>query len=199
VYLHRQRSFAWLVVAGLIASTLPVFVNRQPGVGVLVLLGAAVLALVAAVHPRRFAHTAFAVLVIGSILAAVTIWSAPVDVVLLPRDASEIVSGQAFGSDVRVLTPLFNITGALALLFGALVSAEHYLRTRGTPMRVASNVLIAIGAVVPSLTSGLTRFGLTSAFYVGELAGIACIVLGFALSGAPGAAPGPARPRPSSS
>ena len=45
-----------------------------------------------------------------------------------------------------------------------------------------SNVLIAVGAFVPSLASGLTRFGVTSVFFLGELAGMALIVAGFILS-----------------
>jgi hypothetical protein len=53
-----------------------------------------------------------------------------------------------------------------------------------------SNILIAVGAFVPSLGSGLTRFGITSLFFVGEFLGLACILVGFLLSTSP------RRPRP---
>ena len=47
---------------------------------------------------------------------------------------------------------------------------------------MVSNVLIAIGAFIPGMTSGLSRFGLTSAFFVGELLGVLCILVGFLVS-----------------
>ena len=45
-----------------------------------------------------------------------------------------------------------------------------------------ANVLIAVGAFIPSVASGLTRFGVTSLFFVGELVGLVCIMAGFLLS-----------------
>jgi urea transporter len=113
--------------------------------------------------------------------------SAPVDQSLLPTGPDQIVSGQAFDANTRALTPPFNITGAAILLLGALISGLHFWRTRALPNRVASNVLIAVGAFVPSLASGLTRFGITSVFFVGELLGLVCILAGFLLSGSTGA------------
>ena len=86
---------------------------------------------------------------------------------------------------------MFNIAGALVLVAGAGLSALHFWRTRALPKRVASNVLIAVGAFVPSLASGLTRYGITSLFFVGELVGLVCILAGFLLSGSPGALPTP--------
>jgi hypothetical protein len=71
------------------------------------------------------------------------------------------------------------------LLAGAVLSAVHFWRTRALPERVASNVLIAVGAFVPSLASGLTRYGFTSTFFLGELVGLICILAGFLLSSAP--------------
>jgi hypothetical protein len=68
-------------------------------------------------------------------------------------------------------------------VLGAGVSAWHFSRTRTAPARVASNLLIALGAFVPSLASGLTRFGVTSLFFAGELIGMVCILAGFLLSG----------------
>ena len=44
-------------------------------------------------------------------------------------------------------------------------------------------MLIAVGAFIPSVASGLTRFGVTSLFFVGELLGLVCILAGFLLSG----------------
>ena len=102
---------------------------------------------------------------------------------LLPTSPDQIVQGNAFDADTRALTPAFNIAGALVLILGAVLSALHFWRTRALPERVMSNVLIAVGAFIPSVASGLTRFGITSVFFVGELLGLAFILAGFLLSG----------------
>ncbi len=61
--------------------------------------------------------------------------------------------------------PLFNITGGFALVFGALFSVLVAIRDRRFDSRVPATILIAIGGFVPSMTSGLTRFGVTETFY----------------------------------
>ena len=68
---------------------------------------------------------------------------------------------------------------------------EVIWRTGTLPSGVSSNVLIAVGAFVPSVASGLTRFGITSLFFLGELLGLACILAGFLLSGSSTARPNP--------
>jgi hypothetical protein len=152
--------------------------------------------------PDRFAEAATAILILASIAAAITILNAPVDTTLLPASPDQIVSGQAFDADTRALTPPFNIAGALVLILGAALSALQALRTRELSSRAKANVLIAVGAFIPSVASGLTRFGVTSLFFVGELVGLTCIMAGFLLSARPRTAPArdqrtlPASPRP---
>ena len=48
--------------------------------------------------------------------------------------------------------------------------------------RVPATILIALGGFIPSWTSGLTRFGFGSAYYVGELLGVLFIFAGFLVS-----------------
>jgi len=48
--------------------------------------------------------------------------------------------------------------------------------------RVPATILLAIGALVPSITSGLNRFGMTSAFFLGELLGVIFLFAGFLVS-----------------
>jgi urea transporter len=139
-------------------------------------------------RPAWFGHAVFGVLLCASLLAAISVMSSSVDLSLLPSNPDEVVSGQAFSADTRALTPPFNIAGAASLILGAVISALHFWRTRALPHRVASNVLIAVGAFVPSLSSGLTRFGITSIFFIGELVGLVCILAGFLLSGSTEAA-----------
>ena len=120
--------------------------------------------------------------------------------------------GSAFPGYVRVITPPDNIAGALILVFGALYSAYVYMpKKRVLPAklailavvvnffaslpgavtslfagklnsRVPATILIAVGAFIPGLTSGLNRFGVTWSFFLGEFLGLLLIFLGFLVS-----------------
>jgi hypothetical protein len=129
--------------------------------------------------------------------------------------------GSAFPGYVRVLTPAFNVAGALCLVFGAIFSAYVYMPKRKvlrgkvkTPVlaqlygaaavavnfvvslpaatkalvngklntRVPATLLIAVGAFIPGVTSGLNRFGVTWSFFLGELLGVLLIFGGFLVS-----------------
>jgi hypothetical protein len=193
IYLHRAGAFGWLVVAGLVLGAVPALVGGLAPIVVAAFGAVVVLVLVLLRRPEHLPHAVFGVLIVGSVLAAARIFTVPLDAALLPRQ-DEIATGQAFGADVRLLSPLFNIPGALALLLGALASALHYWRLRGSLKPVLSNVLIAAGALVPSLSSGLTRFGWSSALYIGEFVGLLCILSGFMVRDRTS---GPPRPRPS--
>ena len=128
---------------------------------------------------------------------------------------------------VRLLTPLFNVTGGFALALGALYSTyvfmpkqrvirydltrEHGLGSflgnlalapfaitvnlvasiPGTVhalfagklnSRVPATILLAIGGFVPSLTSGLSRFGITETFFLGEFLGVVFLFAGTLVS-----------------
>jgi hypothetical protein len=120
--------------------------------------------------------------------------------------------GSAFPGYVRVITPPDNIAGALVLVFGALYSAYVYMpKKRVLPARlmalaivvnfvasipsglaalvtgrlnsrVPATILIALGAFIPGLTSGLNRFGVTWSFFLGEFLGLVLIFVGFLVS-----------------
>jgi hypothetical protein len=47
---------------------------------------------------------------------------------------------------------------------------------------VPATILIAIGGIIPAITSGLNRFGVTSGFFIGELLGVVFLFLGFLVS-----------------
>jgi hypothetical protein len=185
VYLHREPGFGSLTVICILLASAPALAGGQLAVGFLGLAIGAILTTILFLRPRVFGHALFGMLLAASAAASVAVFSAPVDTSLLPASADQVVSGQAFGAHVRALTPPFNISGAAMLIFGAVFSAVHFWRTRSFPDRVASNVLIAVGAFIPSLASGVTRFGITSAFFSGELLGLLCIVAGFLLSASP--------------
>ena len=48
--------------------------------------------------------------------------------------------------------------------------------------RVPATLLIALGGFIPGVTSGLNRFGITWAFFLGELLGVLLIFAGFVVS-----------------
>ncbi len=48
--------------------------------------------------------------------------------------------------------------------------------------RVPATILLAIGGFIPSVTSGLSRFGLTETFYLGELLGVIFLFAGTLVS-----------------
>jgi hypothetical protein len=182
LYLHRDPPFGSLAVICVLGGAVPALASNHLDIGFLGLGAAIVLGATLAYRPDLFAETATLLLVAASAAAAARIAAAPVDVSLLPSSPEQIVSGQAFDADIRALTPPFNIAGALILILGASLSAVQLLRTRSVSTRLTANILIAVGALIPSLASGLTRFGVTSVFFVGELVGLVCILTGFLLS-----------------
>jgi hypothetical protein len=48
--------------------------------------------------------------------------------------------------------------------------------------RVPATILIAIGGLIPAITSGANRFGATSGFFVGEFLGVLFLFVGFLVS-----------------
>jgi hypothetical protein len=185
LYLHRDPPFGSLTVICVLGAGVPALATDHLLVGFLGLGCAIVLGAVLTFRPQRFAEAATAILIAASIAAAFGILRAPVDASLLPVSPDQIVSGQAFDADIRTLTPPFNIAGALVLILGAALSAIQAIRTRELSNRISANILIAVGAFIPSVASGLTRFGVTSLFFVGELLGLTCIMAGFLLSTRP--------------
>lgn len=86
----------------------------------------------------------------------------------------------------RVSTPV------LAQLYGVAVVAVNFvaslpgavvaLRQGKLHSRVPATILIALGAFIPSMTSGLNRFGVTWSFFLGEFLGVLLIFIGFLVS-----------------
>jgi hypothetical protein len=165
---------------------------------------------------------AAAALAIGSAAAIVMTLSAPLAAPGFAINATTRAPvGDAFPAYLRMLVLPFNITGGLALVFGAIYSAYIFMPKRrlmrvssdlpvisqlgrgvavgvdfvasipgaigalraGTlNSRVPATVLIAAGGLIQSVTSGLTRFGITWGYYLGELLGVLLIFFGFLVS-----------------
>ena len=141
-----------------------VFVAAYLGMGTLYLLA-----------PRRVAHIVMAILLVASFYAAFRVFTVSINLSTLPY-----LSGSAMPQGVRLMTPFFNIFGTILLVGGALYSAWVYWKRRVMPYRVISNVLIAVGAILPALGGILVRFNVSlTAFYLLELLGIITIFIGF--------------------
>jgi hypothetical protein len=77
------------------------------------------------------------------------------------------------------------IVAAVAIPVNFLVSLPGALvaLVRGRlNSRVPATILIAIGGLIPAITSGANRFGATSGFFVGELLGVVFLFGGFLVS-----------------
>ncbi|MEO5964952.1 MAG: hypothetical protein ABIR11_05760 [Candidatus Limnocylindrales bacterium] len=146
------------------------------------LVGAALIVVETYRGAGRWARIAGALVIGGSALAAPIVLLAPIAAPGYALDAAGIPVGALMPGSVRLLTPLFNVTGGFALVLGAVYSIVVAVRARRLDSRVPATILIALGGFVPSMTSGLTRFGITETFYVGELLGVLFLFAGFLVS-----------------
>jgi hypothetical protein len=64
----------------------------------------------------------------------------------------------------------------------SLPAAWRAFRAGTLNSRVPATLLIALGGFIPGWTSGLSRFGVTWSFFIGELIGVVLIFLGFLVS-----------------
>lgn len=126
---------------------------------------------------RSAAHIVLGILVAASLYALVRVAAAPLDFSVLP--AGGPISGKAFPISVRLITPIFNVFGTIALVGGALYSAWIFWRRHILRHRVISNVLVAAGAMLPAAGGTASRLGEFRLLYALELLGIVVIFIGF--------------------
>jgi hypothetical protein len=181
VFLNNSGLVRWVVTGGVFLGSLPGLLGGAPAVGFLGLVASVVLAVTSIRFPQFFAGVATVLLVIGTALVSVVVWLSPMAAGSLPLEGA-IATGKGFPAVVRLCTPLFNISGAGALVAGAASSAMKYARDRTKGDRARANVLILAGALVPSMGASLTRFGWPSLLYISELIGVVLIFAGFVKS-----------------
>jgi hypothetical protein len=134
---------------------------------------------------RNIANILMALLGIGSLYAAARIFTAQLDpaLMLTSLHTGSELSGQAIVTPgVRALTPIFNLYGTVTLVGGAMYSAWMFWRKRVLLNRTIGNILIAFGAIAPAFGGALSRFGVPSALYLGELLGTIIMFVGFTRS-----------------
>jgi len=124
---------------------------------------------------RKIAHIIMAALGLVSLYAALRVFMVNLDLSALTR-----LSGNAMPGYIRMMTPLFNSFGTLALVGGAVYSAFIFWRKRILPHRVVSNILIAVGAILPAFGGLHIRIGGgLNLFFIFELLGVIIMFIGF--------------------
>ncbi|MBI4198951.1 MAG: hypothetical protein HY535_00550 [Chloroflexi bacterium] len=141
--------------------------------------------------PRRFAHGAFVVLLLLTLLASFlsfrtelagdlkVLKDRPMANRLKLTEQGQTKEARFYPPSVGGLTALLNVAGSAALIGGAVFSAIVFLRRRAPSYRVVSNVLIAGGAFI-SASGGALEFLVRPQYHtVSLLVGVVIIYLGF--------------------
>jgi hypothetical protein len=81
-----------------------------------------------------------------------------------------------------VLAQLYGALAVIVNLVASLRGAATALVKGKLNSRVPATMLIALGAFIPGVTSGLNRFGVTWSFFLGELLGVLLILGAFLVS-----------------
>ncbi|HEX6121919.1 MAG TPA: hypothetical protein VFY89_02110, partial [Ktedonobacterales bacterium] len=139
--------------------------------------------------PRRLAHllTLLASLIAVYALVRLALYAIP------PAIAAQITHGataqvtdvkhlRALPDDLTLLAIIMNIPGALFLFGGAVWSGWTFYRKHTPGYRVLSMALLALGAVFPSVLTGLQRLGYSDGAALGELLGAICLLVGLLIS-----------------
>ena len=131
---------------------------------------------------RRLANILMVLLTLGSLYAAIRVFTAQLDPTLLTSSVhtgSELSGHAIITPGIRTLTPIFNLYGTVTLVGGALYSAWIFWRKRVLLHRTIGNILIAVGALAPAFGGAFSRFGISGALYWGELLGVILLFIGF--------------------
>jgi len=131
---------------------------------------------------KKWAHWSMALLALGSLYGLIRVVGAELDPSLMTQSVhtgSELSGHAIVTAGVRSLTPFFNLYGTVALVGGAIWSAWLFWRKRVLLHRTLGNIIIAVGAILPAFGGTFSRFGLSNALYLSELAGAVLIFLGF--------------------
>ena len=239
IYLLARTRFGFAFAASLLLAGLFTYLTQQryeyanAGIAPAVYVAVAAVAAVAITvlswrRSEAWAHVAAGVIVAGTLASGLMMAAVSLPAPGYAIDpATGAPTGELFPGSLRLLTPFFNISGAFALVLGAIYSAYVFMPKRRVigysvradqplvarigsilvaPVAIAVNLvaslpeavvallrgrlnsrvpatlLIAAGGMVVSVTSGLGRFGETSAHAIGLLVGLLLIFLGFLVS-----------------
>lgn len=145
---------------------------------------------------RRPAHILTAVSLSVVLFASAAVLLTPIDPAAIEPHRP---GGDALGWQwVRLLTPFINGYAALFLIGGAIYSSARFAFAGDQPRRAAGTALIAIGALLPGIGGGMAKAGVVEGLYIGELAGLVLIWIGYEFC-VRGPAPALSEPEPGAS
>jgi hypothetical protein len=126
---------------------------------------------------RKTANLLTAVITPVILVAAICVLLSPIDYSAVEpyRLSGRVMEWQW----VRAFSPFINTYALIFLVGGAALSAVRFSRKRATYNRFIGNVMIAVGALLPGIGGGFTRFGYVEALYVGEFLGVILIFMGY--------------------
>ena len=128
--------------------------------------------------PRRIVHAILGVVLAASVFAAYMVFSVKLNI-----HAIHALSGSFMPSNVRSLTPIFNVFGTVALVGGGLYSLWVYIKRKTLGRRAVSNCVIAVASILPAIGGIAMKNGASpNVFYVLELMGIVIFSIGFLIS-----------------
>ena len=129
--------------------------------------------------PRPIGHVLAVVVGAASLYAAGAVFSAELQ--SLPINGGFPDSGDVVPANIRSLSRLFSLTGAIVVLSGALWSAARFIRSNDQAHRpiAMANILIAVGTFVVAAASRFARLGLDVLFAFFLLSGISIMFAGF--------------------
>jgi hypothetical protein len=136
------------------------------------------------VRRRYVAPTLTVILGVISVVALVLVIRAPITAAAASYDLTQPISAQydeilTREGLIRVLPPVLNIYGTVALIGGAVYSAYIFWRKRVLAGRMYGNILIAAGAFMPAMGGSLLKAGLADLLYVSEFLGVVLMYAGF--------------------
>lgn len=126
---------------------------------------------------RRTAHALTAVSLAVVVIASAAVLATPLNLEALDPDKP---SGAVIGWRwIRLMTPFINTYAAIFLIGGAVHSSIRFLRAGDQPMRAIGTALIAVGGLLPGVGGSMAKAGIVEALYIGELAGLVLIWIGY--------------------
>lgn len=136
------------------------------------------------VRRRGVAGTLTLILAVVSLVAVGLVLTAPITSAAAGYNLNQPVSAQykdilTRNGGIIALTIILNIYGTIALVGGAIYSAFLFWRKQVLINRVAGNILIAAGALMPAMAGSFIKAGLADWLYLSEFLGVVLMYAGF--------------------
>lgn len=127
---------------------------------------------------RRTAHWMTGVSMVPVVVLSVLAFLTPIDASEI--DPVRLSAGSLEWQWIRNISPVINIYAAIFLCGGALHSSVKFFLAENKSRSIGT-ALICVGGLLPGIGGSMARQGLVEYLYIGELAGIILIWIGYEL------------------